>query len=264
MSAFEQALRKFQEFKNAFEHETAGAENSERLLSELKVLMTQFSFLHPGAIETPNAIKEMLLARETLELATLLSVKTKNLSSFERHIAQVKTYYQDTGNKLEESPRQYSILGLNLLRLLATNRIAEFHTELELIPADKHDNIFVRHPIQLEQYLMEGSYNKVLAARKEFPSPYYTYFMDILIDTVRDEIADCTEKAYTSLPSQAAKQFLIFQSDIELFDYAATRNWNVQGGEIIFEKEAESVAEIPAYKLMKNTLSYAKELERIV
>ena len=28
--------------------------------------MTQFSFLHPGAIETPNAIKEMLLASKLL------------------------------------------------------------------------------------------------------------------------------------------------------------------------------------------------------
>ncbi len=31
------------------------------------------------------------------------------------------------------SPREPELLGLNLLRLLVANRIAEFHTELELI-----------------------------------------------------------------------------------------------------------------------------------
>lgn len=30
-------------------------------------------------------------------------------------------------------------------------RIAEFHTELELIPSEMHDNLYIKHPIQLEQ-----------------------------------------------------------------------------------------------------------------
>jgi hypothetical protein len=36
---------------------------------------------------------EILLVRETLEYATLLSAQTKDLKSFERNVAQVKTYY---------------------------------------------------------------------------------------------------------------------------------------------------------------------------
>ena len=35
---------------------------------------------------------------------------------------------------LAPSKQQSLIIGLNLLRLLVQNRIAEFHTELELIP----------------------------------------------------------------------------------------------------------------------------------
>lgn len=35
---------------------------------------------------------------------------------------------------LPPSPQEYHLVGLNLLRLLVENRIAEFHTELELIP----------------------------------------------------------------------------------------------------------------------------------
>ncbi len=34
------------------------------------------------------------------------------------------------------SPNEAALTGLNLLRLLVQNRIAEFHTELEVIPPE--------------------------------------------------------------------------------------------------------------------------------
>ena len=37
---------------------------------------------------------------------------------------------------LQPSKQQNLITGMNLLRLLVQNRIAEFHTELELIPQE--------------------------------------------------------------------------------------------------------------------------------
>ena len=64
-------------------------------------------------------------------------------------------------SELPESPYKYQLLGLNLLYLLSTNRVAEFHTELELLPTSQLDNPYIRHPVSLEQYLMEGTYNKV-------------------------------------------------------------------------------------------------------
>lgn len=65
-------------------------------------------------------------------------------------------------DELPESAYKYQLLGLNLLFLLSQNRVAEFHTELELLPADQiQSNVYIRHPLSLEQYLMEGSYNKV-------------------------------------------------------------------------------------------------------
>ncbi len=36
--------------------------------------------------------------------------------------------------QIPESERKWLIVGLNLLRLLVSNRIADFHTELETIP----------------------------------------------------------------------------------------------------------------------------------
>jgi len=48
-----------------------------------------------------------------------------------------------------------------------------------------HKNLYIKHPLQLEQYLMEGAYNKLWNARADVPQETYTFFMDILMDTVR-------------------------------------------------------------------------------
>ena len=53
-------------------------------------------------------------------------------------------------------------MGLNLLCLLALGRNAEFHVSVEKLPADiLQKNPYIRHPVQLEQFIMEGNYNKV-------------------------------------------------------------------------------------------------------
>lgn len=120
------------------------------------------------------------------------------------------------------SQRQYPILGLNLLRLLAQNRTAEFHTELELVPPALHDsNIYIKYPTQLEQYIMEGSFNKVLSARAEgLFSHEGDYFMGMLTETVREEIANCAEKAYTTMSAEHACQMLMLPALPELTAYA--------------------------------------------
>ena len=41
---------------------------------------------------------------------------------------------------------------------------------------------------------MEGSYNKVLSLKGNVPAESYNFFFDILLNTVRDEIASCLEK----------------------------------------------------------------------
>jgi len=72
-------------------------------------------------------------------------------------------------NFLPESSLKYELLGLNLLWLLTQNRVAEFHTELELLsPKDIQNNVFIHYPVSLEQYLMEGCYNKVINSCLKF------------------------------------------------------------------------------------------------
>lgn len=49
----------------------------------------------------------------------------------------------------------HQLLGLNLLFLLSQNRVAEFHTELERLPAkDIQTNVYIKHPVSLEQVRM--------------------------------------------------------------------------------------------------------------
>ncbi|KAK2977112.1 hypothetical protein RJ640_017636 [Escallonia rubra] len=243
-------------------------ETCDRLLSTLKVSLTEFRSLPPLFEETPNAIQELTIARDIYEHAVVLSVKSEDQDAFERDFFQLKPYYTDAGARLPPSPQEYPILGLNLLRLLVQNRIAEFHTELELLSSNALENACIKHAVELEQSFMEGAYNRVLSARQKVPHETYVYFMDLLAKTVRDEIAGCSEKAYDSLSINDARQMLLFSSDQELTEYIKEDHpeWEIKNGSVIFQKAKDSAPckEIPSLQLINQTLSYARELERIV
>lgn len=120
------------------------------------------------------------------------------------------------------SPSKFQLLGLNLLCLLSQNRVAEFHTELELLPAKEiQGNIYISHPVSLEQFLMEGSYNKVFLSKGNVPAASYSFFMDSLLDTVRDEIAGCIEKAYERISLPEVMRMLFLDSPALAQAYAA-------------------------------------------
>eukprot|EP00842_Homolaphlyctis_polyrhiza_P002856 jgi/Hompol1/3571/HPOL_003290-RA len=234
-------------------------------LAKLKVMLTELSFM-PTGLATPDQ-KDIVLAREVLEFGALLSIRAKDIPSFERQFAQLKTYYSDYSSLAPESPRMYMLLGLNLLRLLAQNRIAEFHTELETIDPDHlASNVYIKHPVQIEQCLMEGSYNKVWNARSNVPAEEYTFFVDILMSTIRNEIASCSEKAYQTLPVADASTLLYLRSADELAAFCKVRGWNINTTEkkIYFVVHNNDENEIPAASIIKQTLGYAQELEKIV
>lgn len=113
----------------------------------------------------------------------------------------------------------YSIIGLGLLGLLAQNKIAEFHTELEKLSTEALQNVYIKHSISIEQCLMEGSFNKIWNARVNVPAEEYAFFMDILMNTIRNEIADCSEKAYSSLGVNDAASILYFKNSKEALEF---------------------------------------------
>ncbi|KAL5231763.1 hypothetical protein ABZP36_030539 [Zizania latifolia] len=256
----------FSRFKAAFARNDF--DTSVSLLSQLKVLLTKFPSLPPSFQQTPNAVEELKIARDIYEHAVVLSVKIEDQDAFERDFCQLKPYYMDTCGIIPQSPEEYPILGLNLLRLLVQNRIAEFHTELELLPVNALENACIKHAVELEQSFMEGAYNRVLSARQAVPHETYVYFMDLLAKTVRDELAGCSEKGYDYMSITEAKQMLMFSSDQELHEYITEEHpeWEIKDGCVFFQKakETQPCKEIPSLQVINQTLSYARELERIV
>ena len=54
--------------------------------------------------------------------------------------------------------------------------MAEFHTELERLPSKEvQENVYIKHPVSLEQYIMEGSYNKVFLLKRIYQSTIYLH-----------------------------------------------------------------------------------------
>ena len=104
-------------------------------------------------------------------------------------ICSVRCSYVETYSSiLPRSEREFPIRGLNLIRLLIQNRIADFHTTLESLPLPADEliaNPFILHPVNLERWLMEGSYSKVWNAREEAPAEEYKFFVDSLMGTIR-------------------------------------------------------------------------------
>lgn len=243
-------------------------------LSQLKIGLTKFQLLPPFTAE-PNKVKrQLLIARDTLEAGAFLAIKTKDIAAFERHVTQLKTYYTDYASLIATSERQYPITGLHLIALLAHNRISDFHTELELIPLPLQQNTHIKYPVLLEQRLMEGSYNKILIARSAVPHPLMAFFVELLAQTVRDKLSECAEKAYESFPVADAMSMLTFKAKGELLEYAKTRGWEVTPQDVVLFPNHHGAAaqaaakqkalEIPSLLLIKQTLGYATELERIV
>ncbi|GAN06596.1 26S proteasome non-atpase regulatory subunit 8 [Mucor lusitanicus] len=236
-----------------------------QLLTQAKVGLIELGAFVPVAGKTdPNVL---VTARDILEAGAYYSVRIKDIASFERYIAQLNTYYHDLATVLPPSTQMYPLIGLNLLRLLSQNRLSDFHTALETIDLDQlQSNQFIKQAVDLEQFLMEGSYNKVWSTRSTVQGEEFMFFYDILISTIRHEIASCSEKAYEYLPLNDASTLLFLKNTEELLNFANERGWKVNPAEqkVYFGTEDDSIVEIPQEQIITRTLGYARELERIV
>ncbi|KAG5181586.1 SAC3/GANP/Nin1/mts3/eIF-3 p25 family-domain-containing protein [Tribonema minus] len=240
-------------------------------LSQLKLVLINFPSLPPGGEESATAKAERTLAREVLEVAVFMSARQGDKKALARHMAQLKPYYLDgqLATSLPDSSNRLPLLGLNLIFLLVENKLADFHSELELMSDEDRSNECVMFPIRLEQYLMVGSYNQVLAAKDHVPHQYYSYLLSNLVDTVREAIADCMSTAYDSMSVKDAQTMLMLPASAqELKNFVATFHpeWKIFDDKVVFQHAAatKKMQEIPSMRVITETLSYATELERIV
>ncbi|EGD81257.1 hypothetical protein PTSG_11292 [Salpingoeca rosetta] len=234
------------------------------LLTQMKIALTEIS-LFPSEDEEVK-VKELVLARDSLEIGAFWAIEKEDAATFERYMKQLKVYYFDFASKMPESSFMYELLGLDLMHLLSQNRIADFHTALERLDTTLiQENTYIRHPVELEQYLMEGSYNKVHLAQESAPSQSYNLFLHKLMGTIRHEIASCCESAYDSLKLEELKSLLYTPSDAEIDTIIkAHPDWDVQGDTVHFPHMHETTTGLQTNTIIDRTLTYAKELETIV
>jgi len=268
MSALQEAMQLRSQLVNEWRSTSGRAPNLDKcgdLLNRIKIVFTSLKFLPES---TGNSTRdELIIARDVLEIGAFWSIGKRDIPSFERYMAQLKCYYLDFKDELPESPYKCELLGLNLLCLLSQNRVAEFHTELELFAhPDVHilENVYIKYTVSLEQYLMEGRYNKIFMAKRVVPAEAFNFFIDILLDTIRDEISACVEKSYHRLHVDAAAKVLNISGQ-SLQTYSAKRGW-AQGkdGYFNFTSDQKLDDRIPSLELAKDAIEYAKELEMIV
>lgn len=92
----------------------------------------------------------------------------------------------------------------------------------------------------------------------------------ILINTIRSEIASCSERAYPSLPISNAKNLLFLDSEGAVIQFAQARGWIAKDGRIYFPQQEEELAAAERDVMsstgvvIENTLGYARKLETIV
>lgn len=268
MASIKDVATLYQNLKTEWAKKPRKLDKCGELLNKIKIALTQLSFLPSNNTQVNQ--KELILARDVLEIGAQWAVAVKDVKAFERYMSQLKCYYFDYKSCLPESAFVYQLLGLNLLFLLSQNRVAEFHTELERLPVDAiRADPYIRHPLALEQYLMEGSYNKIFLAKDNVPAESYTLFMDTLLDTVRGEIAACIEKAYQSIPCAEAARRLNLASQQAVLDYGTKRNW-VLGNDNCYhfnsleDTNAAGAGVLPSSELAGQTIEYARHLEMIV
>lgn len=278
MIHLKQGLQELRTLFNAKEYKKCN-----ELLTKLKIELSEANLLVPNV---HLATEDMVLAREIFEIGAYTSLRLSDTEAFVRYTSQLQPYFSHPLllSKLPLSEHRSLLMGLWLLSLLEKNSIAEFYTSLETLPTDmiEYDK-YISWVIKLEQSIMEGSYDRVKKMLIYCPSPEYEIYVNMIMDLVRNEIANCLEKAYTSLPLENAVGLLFLSNLNEIIEFSHKKEWLIQDNRIYFpDKASESVDEMlvddqagpfkfsgirtetPNLIFVQQILGYAEELEQIV
>jgi hypothetical protein len=249
----------------------------EQLLNDVKLTIAKLPVDNVPA-------ESALAARNILEIAVQGSLALGNIAAFKSYFAMLKPFYYDFGDEVPKSQKMYEMIGLNLMHLLSTNEIMNFHTELELLDSNVMlTNPFVSFAVKLEQDIMAGNYKKAMEVN--LPCPSFKIFTDILQVTIREEIAKGMPKAYDEISIDGCKKMLNFESTNEgkakadvlvgelANKYEVVPRWGPNQERITAiqfqtqdsegKSEGKNVNE-SCIELAKMAINYAKEFEQIV
>ena len=160
------------------------------LLTKAKRQLLTLNALLPSPSTPPHLLS---LARQTLEIGALLSIRLHEPDAFTRYYQQLLPFYELPNSSFEgnNSGQRSKVTGLYLLLLLTKGDYAGFHTVLEGLEVENEGkgglqgDEYIQYPIKLERWLMEGSYDRVWGATKRegVPSEEYGVFSEVSIDT---------------------------------------------------------------------------------
>jgi 26S proteasome regulatory subunit N12 len=93
-----------------------------------------------------------------------------------------------------------------------------------------------------------------------------TAILQILINTIRVEIASCAARSYPSLPIASAKNLLFLDSEGAVMEFASDQGWSLEDGRIHFPglEDAKKTQEGDQKEVISHMVGYARELESIV
>uniref|UniRef100_A0A915I5Y0 26S proteasome non-ATPase regulatory subunit 8 n=1 Tax=Romanomermis culicivorax TaxID=13658 RepID=A0A915I5Y0_ROMCU len=203
------------------------------------------------------------------EVLVMLLCLNRDTVRFPEAMAELGHYYDSKiAGDIPQSEMHYELVGLHLMYLLAQNKLSEFSIESARIPTQvRNENPYISLPIQLEQYMNVGLYNKIFLLKVNVPSVYYSNFMEIFLTTVRNEIANCVEKSNRKLSLKDAARSLFFEgpkAENEALVYGKSRNWEVKNNVFHFSVEKEEEQVINTMPMIAQLIDYAKHLEMIV
>mmetsp|Transcript_43083 Transcript_43083/g.31077 ORF Transcript_43083/g.31077 Transcript_43083/m.31077 type:complete len:140 (+) Transcript_43083:422-841(+) len=139
-----------------------------------------------------------------------------------------------------------------------------------MIPHEDLDNIFIKVPVNLETYFVQGSYNRILNSQQNVPLMAYHFFIDRFVDAIRYEIARSAERSYDSLKIKDMNNMFMIDNESELREFIQSNNmkegieWRTVNDRVEFGRERKEINEIPAMKMINLSLDYATELNRII
>lgn len=282
-------------------NDPATAHDGMKLLQQIKLARITGS---RAATTTPSTSTTMVVTDlqyiQALECGIFLSIQLQDLDQFIRHYQLIQPLYQlysSGGSSNTPLPRKNHIIGLYLMSLLVTASSSEFHSELELLFAASmesknspiYDDPYIQFPISLERKLMVGIYDEIFNMTLPCATTY-PFFMEQLVSTVRDAIADCMEVSYLSLSIPQTATIMKFDSASathsaasdpvrELLDYieVAREDWivHLDTNTITFQQQQHSNSmntagmtmtgqDVPSQQWIQQTLTYATEMERII
>ncbi|CAA15600.1 hypothetical protein PFAG_00435 [Plasmodium falciparum Santa Lucia] len=246
------------------------------ILGKLKLLIIHLSSVNPLICIGQKDIRELLIVRGILEKGVIISIRNKDIKSFNIYIAQLFIYYFDYKDILPKSKKQNAIVGLYLLYLLASNSIGDFHMTLEILPLEDHNDIYIKYVLNVEQNIMDGFFHHVLTKKENIPLYLYESFMDKLYTTIRFKLIDCIFASTNSIHLLYACELLKLSNQQNLNDFIIQYNeaknnqgeynavCEIKDNHIVCKNQTIAVQQLPSLEIINNSIGYATELERIV